>query len=63
VDISQKGRKKERKKERKKKEKCQIPKIQPTELKKVNKLKCPSVDASVPLGREKKATSREEGGI
>jgi hypothetical protein len=25
------------------------------ELKKLNKLKCPSGDASVPLGREKKA--------
>ena len=25
-----------------------------TELKKVNKLKCPSEDASIPLGREKK---------
>ena len=29
--------------------------IQSTELKKVNKLKCPSKDASVSLGREKKA--------
>jgi hypothetical protein len=37
-----------------------IPKIQTTELKKVNKLKCLSEDASVPLGREKKTiTSRE----
>jgi hypothetical protein len=37
-------------------------KIQSTELKKVNKLKCPSEHASVPLGREKKAiTSLEEG--
>jgi hypothetical protein len=26
-----------------------------TELKRVNKLKCPSEEASVPLGREKKA--------
>ena len=32
-----------------------IPKIQSTELIKVNKLKCPSEDTSVPLGREKKA--------
>jgi hypothetical protein len=33
------------------------------ELKKVSKLKCPSEDASVPLGREKKAiTSRKGGG-
>ena len=32
--------------------------IQSTELKKVNKLKCPSKDASVSLGREKKAITR-----
>jgi hypothetical protein len=33
-----------------------------TELKKVNKLKGPSEDASIPLGREKKAiTSGEDG--
>jgi hypothetical protein len=30
------------------------PKIQSTKLKKVNKLKYPSEDPSVPLGREKK---------
>ena len=36
------------------------PKIQSTELKKVSKLKCPSEDASVPLGREKKAITRGE---
>jgi hypothetical protein len=42
--------------------KYRIPKIQSTELKKFNKLKCPSEDASVPLGREKKAiTGWEEG--
>jgi hypothetical protein len=28
----------------------------------VNKLKCPSEDASVPLGREKKAITSGEGG-
>jgi hypothetical protein len=40
-----------------------IPKIQSTELKKVNKLKCPSKDTSVPLGREYKAiTVGREGG-
>ena len=33
-----------------------------TELKKVNKLKCPSEDASVPLGREKKAITMGGGG-
>lgn len=39
-----------------------IPKIQSTELKKINKLKGPSEDTSVPLGREKKAiTSGERG--
>jgi hypothetical protein len=38
-----------------------IPKIQPTELKKVNKLKCPSEDTLVPLGREKKAITSGEG--
>ena len=44
------------------KKKYRIPKIQSTELKKVNKLKGPSEDASVPLGREKKAiTSGERG--
>jgi hypothetical protein len=51
VDISQK------------KKKYRIPKIQSTQLKKVNKLKCPSEDASVPLGREKKAITSGEGGI
>jgi hypothetical protein len=36
-------------------------KIQSTELKKVYNLKCPNENASVPLGREKKAiTSGEE---
>jgi hypothetical protein len=52
VDISQK----------KKKKKYRISKIQYTELKKVNKLKCQNEDASVPLGREKKAiTSGDRG--
>jgi hypothetical protein len=41
-----------------------ISKIQSTELQNVNKLKCPSdsEDASVPLGREKKAITGKEGG-
>jgi hypothetical protein len=43
VDVSQK---------KKKNTKNKIPKIQPTELKKFNKLKCPSEDVSVPLERE-----------
>jgi hypothetical protein len=38
-----------------------IPKIQSTELKKLNKLKCPSEDTSVSLGREKKAITSGEG--
>ena len=37
-------------------------KIQATKLEKVNKLKDPSEDTSAPLGREKKATTRGEGG-
>ena len=39
-----------------------IPKIESTELIKVNKLKCSSEDTSVPLGREKKAIPSGEGG-
>jgi hypothetical protein len=39
-----------------------MPKIQYIELKKVNKLKGLSEDASVPLGRENKAITRKEGG-
>ena len=38
-----------------------IPRIQFTELKKVNKPKGPSEDASILLGREKKAISRGRG--
>jgi hypothetical protein len=37
-----------------------IPKIQSTELKKINKPKCPSVDTSAPLGRKKKASTSGE---
>jgi hypothetical protein len=35
-------------------------KIQSTDLKKINKVKGPSEDASVSLGREKKATTSGE---
>jgi hypothetical protein len=50
VDISQK------------KKKYRVPKIKYTELKKKNKMKGPSEDASVPLGRQKKATTSREIG-
>ena len=43
------------------KKKYRIPKIQSTELKKVNKWK-PSEDTSIPLGREKKEITSGEGG-
>jgi hypothetical protein len=43
------------------KKKYRIYKIQFTELKKFNKLKGPSEDTPVPLGREKKATTKREG--
>jgi hypothetical protein len=44
-------------------QKYRIPKIQSRELRTVNKLKGPSGDASVPLGREKKTiTGKREGG-
>jgi hypothetical protein len=46
---------------RAKKKMYRIPKIQSTELKKLRKLMCPSEDASVPLGREKKAIRNVEG--
>ena len=42
--------------------KYRIRKIQSTELKKLNKLKCPSEDASVTVGRKKKAITSGEGG-
>jgi hypothetical protein len=45
-----------------KNKKYRIPKIQSTELKKANKLKCPSEDASVLLGREKKAITSGKSG-
>ena len=43
------------------KKRHRIPKIQSTELKMVNKLKCPSEDSSVLLGREKIAFTRGDG--
>ena len=42
--------------------KYRVLKIQSTELKKFNKLKCPSEDTSAPLGREKKAITSGKGG-
>jgi hypothetical protein len=53
VDISQTNKQT--------KQKYRIPKIQTTALKKVNKLKCPSEDTSVPLEREKKPITTWEG--
>jgi hypothetical protein len=58
MDIRQKTKKQKTKQ----KKKPRIPKIHSTELKKVNKLKCPGEDTSVPLGREKKAITSGEGG-
>jgi hypothetical protein len=43
------------------KKKYRIPKIQSTKLRKAIKLKCPSEDASFPLGREKKTITSGEG--
>jgi hypothetical protein len=45
----------------KRKNSYRIPKIQSIEFKRLNKLKCPSEDISVPLGREKKAIINGEG--
>jgi hypothetical protein len=45
------------------KKKCRTPKIQPTELTKVNKLKFPSEDDPVPLGRENKTTTKGKRGL
>jgi hypothetical protein len=42
--------------------KYRVLKIQSTELTKVNRVKGPSKDTSVPLGKEKKAITREERG-
>ena len=43
-------------------QKDRIPKILSTELKKFNKLKGPSEDASVTLGRKRKSITSEKGG-
>jgi hypothetical protein len=43
------------------KKKYRISRIKSTELKRVNKLKCPSEDTSIPLGREKNAITSGEG--
>ena len=55
MDISQKEKEK-------RKNPYRIHKIQSTEFKRLNKLKCPSEDTSVPLGREKKAITSGKGG-
>ena len=59
MEICKKNKKKKNNKNNKKNK---IPKINFTEFKKVNKGKCPSEDASVLLGREKKEITSREGG-
>jgi hypothetical protein len=62
VDISTEKKTENKQTNKKPPKPYRIPKIQSTELKKLNKLKCPSEDAKVSLGREKKAiTSGERG--
>jgi hypothetical protein len=50
-----------KKKKRKERKKHRIPRTQSIELKKVNKPKGPSEDASIPLEREKNAITRRRG--
>jgi hypothetical protein len=45
-----------------KKKSTEYPRYSPQNLKKFNKLKVPSKNASVPLGKEKKVTTRGKGG-
>jgi hypothetical protein len=52
---------KNKKQTKKEKNPYRICMIQSTEVKRLNKLKCPGEDTSVPLGREKKVW--REGGI
>jgi hypothetical protein len=47
---------------KKKKKLFIILKVQSTELRKFNKLKCPSEDASVPLEKEKRTITSKKGG-
>jgi hypothetical protein len=51
-----------KKKKKQTKKKVQNTQNTATELKKVNKLKCPSENSSFPLGRENKAVTSGEGG-
>jgi hypothetical protein len=60
--LAKKQNKTKQKQKQKHQKKYRIPKIQSTELKKINKLKCPSVDTSVLLGRQKKAITSRKGG-
>jgi hypothetical protein len=55
-------KKKRKKTPKNKKQQQKIPKTNSIELERVNKLKDSSEDASVSLGREKKAITRGEGG-
>jgi hypothetical protein len=61
VDISKQNKKKQNKeKTKQKKNPYRISKIQSTKLKMVSRLKYPSEDSSIPLGREKKAITCRE---
>jgi hypothetical protein len=60
--MSQKKKKKKEMRKEKEKNPYRIQKIQSTEFKRLNKLKCPSQDTSVPLWREKKTITHGEGG-
>jgi hypothetical protein len=59
--LAKKKKNKQTDRQTNKQTKTRIPKIQSIELTKVNKLKGPSEDASVSLGREKKTITSGEG--
>ena len=61
MDSSQKTPNQTKPNQTNNKKNYRIHRIQSTELKELNKLKFPSEDASVPIGREKKATTSGEG--
>ena len=59
--IKRRGRGKNRRRTRRSRNPYRIHKIKSTEFKRLNKLKCPSYDASVPLGTEKKTVISGKG--